>query len=138
MSLRPSPWGTRRLAAAGLLAVAALLPVACSGGGTGEGGVSVTFRLDPRPPRVGTAKLELRIIDPAGGPVAGASVDVEANMNHAGMQPTFATLEEQAGGLYTGTLEFTMGGDWFLLVQAELADGSRVERRLDVPGVRTP
>jgi hypothetical protein len=121
-----------------LLALLAAGLAACSGGGSGEGDVSITFRLEPRPPRVGTADLELRLIDPAGDPVPGASVAVEANMNHAGMQPTFATLEERGGGLYAGTIEFTMGGDWFLLVTAELEDGRQIERRLDVPGVATP
>jgi hypothetical protein len=29
-----------------------------------------------------------------------------------------------------------MGGDWMILVSGELADGRRVDHRVDVPGVR--
>lgn len=108
----------------------------CSGGGTGDGGLSVTYRLDPAPPRVGEAELELRLIDPAGQPVPAAQVEVEANMNHAGMTPTFATLTEAEPGRYDGTLRFTMAGDWYLAVEVTLPDGRRVERTLDVRGVR--
>ena len=133
--MRPGAGSPTRMATVVALALALL--AACSGGGSGEGDVSVTFRIEPRPPVVGSARLELRLIDPAGGPIPGAGVQVEANMNHAGMQPTFSTLEESAPGLYAGPLEFTMGGDWFLLVVARLDDGREIERRLDVPGVRS-
>jgi len=130
----PREWrGVGRVAAA---LVTALLVGACTGGGTGEGGLSVTWRLDPTPPAVGPAALELRLIDPAGEPVDGAAIEVEANMNHAGMVPVFASLEETAPGTYEGTVDFTMGGDWFLLVEATLDDGRTVERTLDVKGVR--
>ena len=118
------------------LIVTALL-AACSDGGSGDGGLSVSYRLDPAPPAVGSAALELRLIDPEGKPVTGASVELEANMNHAGMTPTFATLTETADGRYDGDVEFTMGGDWFLLMKATLADGRTVERTLDVKGVRS-
>jgi hypothetical protein len=64
-------------------------------------------------------------------------VRVEGNMNHAGMRPSFADLHETEPGRYTGTLRFTMGGDWFLLVQATLPDGNQVEQKIDVPGVRS-
>jgi hypothetical protein len=32
-------------------------------------------------------------------------------------------------------MELTMAGDWFLLLEAELADGRRIERTIDVPNV---
>ncbi|MCB9897325.1 MAG: FixH family protein [Planctomycetes bacterium] len=119
-----------------VIALAALLS-ACSGGGTGDGGVAATFRFDPQPPSVGKAHFELRLVSPQGEAVAGATVAVEANMNHAGMQPTFADLSEDVPGRYVGDVEFTMGGDWFLLMNATLADGRKIERKLDVPGVRS-
>jgi hypothetical protein len=119
-----------------VLLVTALL-MGCSGGGSGDGGLSVSYRLDPAPPAVGSAALELRLVDPEGKPVKGATVELEANMNHAGMRPTFATLTETADGRYDGDVEFTMGGDWFLLMKATLADGRTVQRTLDVKGVRS-
>lgn len=93
--------------------------------------------LDPSPPEVGTSNLSLTLADASGKPLEGANVRVEGNMNHAGMKPSFADLSEVKPGQYEGTLEFTMGGDWFLLVNARLPDGRTVEHKVDVPGVRT-
>ena len=57
-------------------------------------------------------------------------------MNHAGMVPVFADARETAPGRYEATLNFTMAGDWFILVQARLPDGRTVEQAIDVPGVQ--
>lgn len=111
---------------------------ACSAGTDDSDGVSAIFRLDPPAPVVGTAALEVRLVDAGGEPLGGADVEIEANMNHAGMTPTFADLVESdaRSGLYVGDVELTMGGDWFLLMTARLADGQLIERKLDLPGVR--
>ena len=58
-------------------------------------------------------------------------------MNHAGMVPVFADAVEIAPGRYRADLEFTMSGDWFILVRADLPDGRSMERKIDVPGVDT-
>jgi hypothetical protein len=52
------------------------------------------------------------------------------------MTPTFADATEVGPGEYRADLELTMGGDWFVLVAAELADGKQVEEKIDLPGVR--
>jgi len=116
-----------------------LLVAGCAPGNEASDG-SAIVRFDPPVPQVGTAELEVRLVDAAGEPLAGGKVELEANMTHAGMTPTFATLTESSDrpGVYTGDVEFTMSGDWFLLLEAELADGRHIERKLDVPGVRTP
>lgn len=98
----------------------------------------VDLTLDPSPPVVGTANVSLRLAATDGRPIEGAKVRLEGNMNHAGMKPTFSDLEEVAPGNYDGTLELTMGGDWFLLVTATTPDGKRLERKIDVPGVTAP
>lgn len=69
-------------------------------------------------------------------PVSGARVRLEGNMTHAGMSPVFAEAIEVEPGRYRATLEFTMGGDWVVLVHAVLPDGRKVERQFDVKGVR--
>lgn len=127
-------------AASGLGLALGLLVAGCAPGDDAGNEGSVIFRFDPPVPEVGTAQLEVRLVDAAGDPLPGAQVELEANMTHAGMVPTFATLAESATqpGVYTGDVEFTMGGDWFLLLEAELADGRSLERTLDVPGVRAP
>ncbi len=98
--------------------------------------VKTELTLDPSPPVVGNNHLTLKLTDANGAPLEGAMVKVEGNMNHAGMTPSFADLKETKPGDYEGTLKFTMGGDWFLLVSAETPDGEVVERKIDVPGVK--
>jgi copper transport protein len=98
--------------------------------------VQFELQLAPSPPTVGLAEITLKVADGAGQPIEGADVRLEGNMNHAGMVPTFAELNETAPGSYTGTLEFTMGGDWFILATVIWPDGRRLERKLDVPGVQ--
>jgi hypothetical protein len=53
------------------------------------------------------------------------------------MKPVFGTAKEVRPGRYEAPLEFTMGGDWFILVNATFPDGRRLERKVDVRGVRT-
>lgn len=92
---------------------------------------------DPSPPAVGPTDLEIVLKDAAGKPVRMGRLEVEGNMNHAGMTPVFTQLEETEPGQYAGTIEFTMGGDWFLLLSGELPDGRRFEKKVDVPGVKS-
>lgn len=93
-------------------------------------GERLQLDLDPDPPVVGPADLTLTLHEASGAPLTGAEVRVEGTMNHAGMVPVFATLEEAEPGRYTGTLDFTMRGDWVLIVDAKAADGHRVRRQL--------
>lgn len=95
--------------------------------------IEVTF--DPSPPIVGAVNVTLTLADIDGKPIPGAEVHLEGNMNHAGMKPSFAELQEGEPGRYSGKLKFTMGGDWFVLVSAKTSDGIRLERKVDVPGV---
>ena len=99
--------------------------------------LSVDLSIDPSPPVVGDAEIQLKLTKPEGGPLTGANVQVEGNMNHAGMKPSFATLEEKEPGQYAGTLNFTMGGDWFLLITAKTSSGETLEEKIDVPGVKS-
>jgi hypothetical protein len=124
---------TRAWAAASVLALAGI--AACARGGGTAPGVTVVSSLAPAAPSVGPAAISLRLSD-ARGPVAGARLRVEADMTHPGMRPVLAQAEERGGGLYVAHFAFTMGGDWAILVTGELADGRRVDHRLDVPGVR--
>jgi len=71
----------------------------------------------------------------SGEPLTGAQLEVEGNMNHAGMVPVFGTAKETEPGLYEAPIEFTMGGDWFFIVSGELASGRQIESVHDVPGV---
>jgi hypothetical protein len=93
--------------------------------------------LQPERPKVGMATATVKLADADGQPVRGARVKLEGNMNHAGMRPVLAEAKEAGPGEYRADLEFTMGGDWFVLIDARLADGRQLRRKIDVPGVQS-
>jgi hypothetical protein len=98
--------------------------------------VRVEQELTPRPPRVGPSKITLRVADASGRPLSGARVSLEANMSHAGMRPVLGEAVESEPGRYETAIEFTMGGDWVVLVRLTLPDGRKLERQFDVKGVQ--
>jgi len=119
-----------------LLGLLLLLALASCGRGSRDlPDVAVDLAIEPEPPRIGSATVTVTLRDTDGQSIAGARVELEGNMNHAGMVPVFAEANEVAPGRYQAGLEFTMGGDWFILVRAELPDGRFMERKVDVPGV---
>ena len=58
-------------------------------------------------------------------------------MAHPGMAPVFADAIETSPGSYRAPLNFTMGGDWVVLLHITLSDGRKVERQMDVKGVES-
>jgi len=56
-------------------------------------------------------------------------------MAHPGMAPVLVRAGESAPGSYVGHLQFTMAGDWVILVQGALANGQKIDRQVDVKGV---
>ncbi|HEY2910540.1 MAG TPA: FixH family protein [Gemmataceae bacterium] len=123
-----------RWLAAGLLALAA---AGCSGPGSDAApDIKVELAFQPSPPKVGAAEATVTLADAGGQPVRGAAVKLEGNMNHAGMAPAFADAKETEPGHYKAEMNFTMGGDWFVLVNATLADGRKITRKVDVRGVK--
>jgi hypothetical protein len=120
-----------------LAAVLFAILAGCSGGGSDAApDVKVELAFQPSPPKVGAAEATVTLADAAGQPLRGAAVKLEGNMNHAGMAPSFADAKEAEPGRYKGELTFTMGGDWFVLVNATLADGRKITRKVDVRGVK--
>ena len=114
-----------------------ILGVGCSPGASEKADILVDLTLTPSPPVVGNTQMSLKLATSDGTPVDGAEVRLEGNMNHAGMKPSFAELQEAEPGRYLGRLNFTMGGDWFILVTAKTPDGQTVQQKVDVPGVKT-
>ncbi|MCM3871661.1 MAG: FixH family protein [Pyrinomonadaceae bacterium] len=124
-----------------LLAVAAALfltivVAACNKPTESSSAVTIEFEVTPQPVRVGPATLTLRIADASRQPVTGASIALEGIMSHAGMSPVFAHAKETEPGRYLATLDFNMAGDWTILTRITLAGGQKLERHLDVKGVR--
>jgi YtkA-like protein len=90
----------------------------------------------PWPVRVGAATVTLRISDAGGHALSGARIALEADMSHAGMRPEFGEAREIAAGRYQGRLTLTMAGDWVVLMHIALPGGRKLERQLEVKGVR--
>jgi hypothetical protein len=57
-------------------------------------------------------------------------------MSHAGMRPEFGEAREIGAGRYQGGLAFTMAGDWVVLMHVTLPGGQKLERQMEVNGVR--
>lgn len=98
--------------------------------------ITLQYEIAPQPPRTGTTTINLKLTDKNGAPVSGARVDLEGNMSHAGMSPVFSETKETETGTYRGTLQLTMAGDWIVLVHVTLRDGQKLERQIEVNGVR--
>jgi hypothetical protein len=113
-----------------------LLLAGCTAPAESAPDLQIELTLDPPQPVVGDVALSLRVTGNDGKPLENAKLQVEGNMNHAGMKPSFAELSEQEPGVYSGTIDFTMGGDWFLLVTVTGPDGKVVEKKIAVAGVR--
>ncbi len=131
---RQSRQGARRAVVA-VLGVCCLLLAACTRGSRDLPEVALDLVVDPWPPRIGPATVSVTLADSAGQPISGARIELEGNMHHAGMVPVLAQASQVSPGRYQAVLEFTMGGDWFILVRAELPDGRSLERSVDVPAV---
>lgn len=98
--------------------------------------IELHWEIDPDPPLVGMAAIHIVLADSTEQLITGAEIELEGNMSHAGMQPVFATAQESEPGRYSAMIEFTMAGDWFLLVRSTLTDDRFIERQIDIPGVR--
>jgi hypothetical protein len=97
----------------------------------------LAIHFNPNPPVIGNNELEITLSDANGAPIRLGRIKVEGNMNHAGMKPIFAEFLERDPGKYTGSLQFTMGGDWFLLVTSEASPSGTLNLKINVPGVRS-
>lgn len=98
--------------------------------------IALEYEIAPQPPRVGAATIDLKLTDKNGVAVSGARVDLEGNMSHAGMAPVSGEAKEIETGKYRGTLQLTMAGDWIVLVYITLSDGQKLERQIELNGVR--
>ena len=99
--------------------------------------IDAEWSLDPSPPLAGSdVVVRITLRDSTKQPVRGAKLRLEGQMSHPGMAPVISSLTERGEGVYDAHVKLTMAGDWTLVVTGELADGVRVMKQLDLPGVR--
>lgn len=103
-----------------------------TGAGTGTVGVvmDVNVEMDDSP-RVGEEAQVLITLTQDGAPVSGATLTVEGNMTHAGMEPLILEARESEPGRYRAPLTWTMGGAWIVTVRGTLPDGTAVEQTVE-------
>jgi len=77
----------------------------------------------------------LQLTDLTGKSLTGAKVALEGNMSHAGMSPVFSDASEVQPGRYQAPLNFSMAGDWIVLVHLTLSNGQKLEEQFEVRGV---
>jgi hypothetical protein len=99
-------------------------------------GLVIESEVLPQPLQTGPVVVNLKARDGSSKPVTGARIDLEGDMTHPGMAPVFGKATESAEGYYTGRLDLPMGGDWVILMHVTLAGGAKVERQIDLKGVR--
>jgi hypothetical protein len=98
---------------------------------------AITWSLDPAPPITGTPLVvRMTLRDRDGTPISGARLRLEGMMSHPGMAPVIAGVTERGKGEYEAPLQFTMAGDWILLVTGELPGGMPITKQIEVNGVR--
>src|SRR5690606_8571053 len=133
-SLKPLP---RQLL--GLLLIGTLLvacePPADRAATQGDGSLRIAAELT-LPPAIGPAPLVVRLTDPEGNGIDGASVRIEGDMTHAGMQPVLETAEGTGDGVYhADSMHFTMAGDWIITITVtESGKRSSSVLLVNVPG----
>lgn len=121
-----------------LLVAGLLLVAACETGSRQSPDIGMKWTVSPDPPQTGKTTLNFELTDSSGSPVRASGLRLEANMTHPGMQPVFSNVSETTSGRYESSFEFTMAGDWYILITGELPDGRSFQRQIDLTVVRTP
>jgi hypothetical protein len=114
-----------------------LLVAACHKAGEPAPTFTIEHQITPQPARVGPAVILLKVTEPSGKALTGAHISLEGNMSHPGMAPVFAKAEESEPGRYQAHFEFSMSGDWIVLVHLTLSNGQHVEQQFRISGVRS-
>jgi hypothetical protein len=91
---------------------------------------------DPKSPRVGLNTFTVTLTSASGERLASAHVSLEGDMSHAGMAPVFGEAREVAQGLYQGTIDLNMRGDWIVLFHIKLASGETFDRQIELRNIQ--
>lgn len=120
-----------------ILATAASIAIIACRRHAAEPKISVQEQITPQPVKAGPESISITLADEASQPISHATIKVEGDMSHPGMSPVFSEARETQPGKYQAQINFTMGGDWAVLLHIRLPDGRKVERQINVPNVQT-
>ncbi len=131
-------WILRLIVVLALFTVSVSVSTACQRGQQHSTVTVEIVSVEPSPPLVGPTELRFRLRDDRGQPISGlGSVEVEGTMSHAGMKPVIVQAREEGDGVFvTQGFEFTMAGDWIIIVRGT-RNGQAFEARHTISGVRS-
>jgi len=118
-----------------VLLLTSLFTAGCQGKADAGKAILVQHQIQPSPAHVGHSTVHITLTDPAGAPISGAHVNMEADMSHPGMGPVFFSGKQSAPGSFTGEVNLSKPGDWIILLHITLANGAIAEKQFDLPGV---
>ncbi|MGH9831957.1 MAG: FixH family protein [Blastocatellia bacterium] len=120
----------------GLALIGALFLTGCQKPGESSPVVVIEHEVSPQPLKAGVSAITLKLTDASGDPINGARINLEGTMTHPGMRPVFSEAREAGSGRYQSSLEFTMAGDWIVLLHITLPNGQKLERQFEIKGVQ--
>lgn len=89
----------------------------------------LTMSLEQTPSTMGVQTIVLVINDGA-TPLDNAKVQIEATMTHAGMPSQIVQMQPLGAGKYQANIDFSMLGEWVLIVNVTEANGAVMQRTL--------
>lgn len=99
----------------------------------GSSNADVRLTLEPATAVVGPSRITIQLTDESNTPRAGATIRVEGTMRHAGMAPVIRDAIEVSAGQYSvEDFEFTMAGDWVLIISGTTSDGDSITTQVDI------
>jgi hypothetical protein len=85
--------------------------------------LKIDLRVEPDPPAAGPATLYITVAETDGAPIDGATISVNGNMDHEGMEQVDGESDSPSeNGEYAVPFAWTMGGGWIVNVTATLPD----------------
>lgn len=85
--------------------------------------------LEQTPNAMGVQTIVL-VINDGSTPLDNAKVQIEATMTHAGMPSQIVQMQALGAGKYQGSIDFSMLGEWVLIVNVTEANGAVMQRTL--------
>ncbi|KPL86074.1 FixH family protein [Herpetosiphon geysericola] len=85
--------------------------------------------LEQTPNAMGIQTIVL-VINDGSTPLDNAKVQIEATMTHAGMPSQIVQMQALGAGKYQASIDFSMLGEWVLIVNVTEANGAVMQRTL--------
>lgn len=96
-----------------------------------DASIGIDYEPDNDPALAGEGTVIVTVTDAEGQPISGASVSLIATMDHEGMVPVMGHATSEEDGEYMIPINWTMAGDWQVVVTVETEDDRTNEATFD-------